>query len=289
MAVNVVRTNPKHFTRDQIPILLVLVPVALLMGAPLVYIIAQAFKPLDELFIYPPTLLPGRPTLDNFYELMDATAASGIPMGRYIFNSLVTTVATVALSLLLTTMAAFILSKVPFRFKEPMMELNNAAMMFVAVAVQIPRYLIISGMGIMDTYLAHILPIVAMPVCLFLIKQFIDQLPDELLDAVQIDGAGSFRMYYKIVLPLIRPAIATGTLLVFQAVWNNMETSSLFTSREGMRTLAFYLNTMSDTATVQGRGLAAAASFILFIPNLLLFIVMQTNVMNTMAHSGLKG
>lgn len=288
MGMNPVRTNPRRFTKDQWPILLALAPVALLMGAPLAYIVAQAFKPLDELLIYPPALFPEHPTLDNFYELAATTATSGIPFERYLFNSLIVTTVTVVLSLAFTTMAAFILSKVPFKFKSPMMEINNAALMFVSVAVQIPRYLVITYAGMIDTYWAHILPIVAMPVCLFLIKQFIDQLPDELLSAAQIDGAGAFRIYRTIVLPLIRPAIATGTLLVFQAVWNNLETSSLFISKDGLRTLAFYFNTISDSGTVQGRGVASAASLVLFIPNLLLFIVMQSHVMNTMAYSGLK-
>jgi ABC-type glycerol-3-phosphate transport system permease component len=188
----------------------------------------------------------------------------------------------------MSTLAGFALSKMKFRLKKPLFELNNLALMFVPVAVTIPRYLTITAMGILDTYFAHILSLLAMPVGLFLIKQFIDQVPDSLMEAAQIEGASAFTVYRRVVLPLIKPAIATGAILSFQMVWNNIETSALFTSSESIRTLSFYMNTLTSVGTVQGQGMAAAASLIMFIPNLVLFIIMQSSVMNTMAHSGLK-
>ena len=114
------------------------------------------------------------------------------------------------------------------------------------------------------------------------------KVPDSLLEAAQLEGANAFEIYLKIILPMVKPAIATGAILSFQQVWNNTETSNLFTSTESIRTLAFYMNTLSGVGTVQGQGMAAAAALIMFVPNLLLFIVSQSSVMNTMAHSGLK-
>ena len=128
-----------------------------------------------------------------------------------------------------------------------------------------------------------------MPVGLFLIKQFMDQIPDELIEAATIDGANEFQIYRKIILPIVRPALATAAILVFQQVWNNIESSNLFVTSESLRTLAFYMNTLASTTNVvAGQGIAAAASLIMFLPNLILFILLQSKVMNTMAHSGLK-
>ena len=199
------------------------------------------------------------------------------------------TIVVVIASVLIATMAGFALSKLKFKGRNALFELNTIALMFVPAAVQIPRYLIIDGINILDTYWAHILPLIAMPVGLFLVKQFIDQIPDSLIEAAVVDGASMYAIYRKVVLPLIKPAIATIAILSFQQVWNNIETSALFTSDEGMRTLAFFMNSLSNDANVvAGQGIGAASGLIMFIPNLILFIILQSNVMNTMAYSGLK-
>lgn len=288
MAVGGTKVNPRRFHKNQIPLYLYLVPIAVFMGAPIVYIVNHAFKPMDELYAFPPRFFVSNPSWINFQNLFQTAAGSSIPISRYVFNSLLVTLAVVFLSIVISTMAGFALSKMRFRLKTPIFEVNNLALMFVATAVTIPRYLTISFLGILDTYWAHILPLVAMPVCLFLIKQFIDQVPGSLIEAAQIEGANAFAVYRRIILPMIKPAIATGAILAFQAVWNNVETSNLFTTSEGVRTLSFYMNTLSSVGTVQGQGMAAAAALVMFIPNLLLFVIMQSNVMNTMAHSGLK-
>lgn len=288
MAVGGTKVNPSKFHTNQIPMYVYLLPIAVLMGAPIIYIINHAFKPMDELYAFPPKFFVSHPSTINFQNLFQQAAGSTIPFSRYVFNSLVVTVAVVVLSIMISTMASFALSKMRFRLKNVMMEINNIALMFVPTAVVIPRYLTISTIGILDTWWAHILPLIAMPVCLFLIKQFMDQVPDSLLEAAQLEGAGSFKIYLRIILPMVKPAIATGAILAFQQVWNNTETSNLFTSSESIRTLAFYMNTLSSVGTIQGQGMAAAAALIMFLPNLILFIVMQSNVMNTMAHSGLK-
>ncbi|MBE0700448.1 MAG: carbohydrate ABC transporter permease, partial [Acholeplasmataceae bacterium] len=156
-------------------------------------------------------------------------------------------------------------------------------------SVIIPRYLVIENLGLIDSFWVHILPGLAIPVGLFLIKQFIDQIPNELLEAAKIDGATSFQIYIKIILPLIKPAIATIAIVSFQAVWNNTETSVTYINRESLKTFAFYMSTLTSTTnTVAGQGMAAAASLIMFLPNLIIFMFLQSKVMNTMAHSGIK-
>ena len=281
--------NPRRFERSQIKILLILLPLSLFMALPLVFIVNHAFKPMDELFAFPPTFFVRNPKLDNFTKLIKFSRIAGIPLTRYLFNSLAVTVLTVGLALLLTTCAAFAFSKIRFRGRSLMLQINQIAIMFVSTAVLIPRYLVISRLGLIDTILVHVLPLVAMPVALFLVKQFVDQVPDSLIEAAHLDGASDLQVYRRIILPIIRPAVATAMVLVFQQVWTNMETSNYFTNDESMKTLTFYMNTLANVNNgVAGQGMAAAASLIMFIPNLLLFIICQSAVMNTMATSGIK-
>lgn len=281
--------NPQKFEIKQMKIILIILPLALFMILPIVFIFCHAFKPMEELFAYPPKFFVSRPTTDNFSKLMRASATSGIPMSKYVFNSLIITSFIVIGSILLSTAAGFALSKLKFKAKDAILEINNMALMFVPVAVMIPRYLTINALGITDTYLAHILPLLAIPVSLFLVKQFIDQVPDALIEAAYIDGANDFYVYRKIILPMIKPAIATAAILAFQQAWVNVESSSIYINNESIRSLAFYMNTLSlANNTVAGQGVAAAAALIMFVPNLILFIILQNSIMNTMAHSGLK-
>jgi len=281
--------NPKGFHRDQIKFYIILIPLALFMALPIVYIINHAFKPLSELYAFPPKFFVSNPTVDNFRSLAKISNGSIISIGRYTFNSILVTVAVVVLNVLFGSMAGFALSKLDFKGKKLIFEINTISMMFVPAAMLIPRYLVIDKLGIMDTYFAHILPLLAMPVGMFLVKQFIDQVPNELMEAAVVDGASKWIIYRKVILPMIKPAVATVCILSFQQVWGNLETSNMFSTKESMRTLAFYMSTLiSANNTVAGQGVAAAAALIMFVPNILLFILLQSQVMNTMAHSGIK-
>ena len=283
------KINPKRFHRSQIKFLLLILPIAAFMVLPILYIFNHALKPFDELFLFPPRFFVQRPTFDNFVDLFDVASSTGIPLSRYLFNSLVITALVVLLSIVVSSMSGYALSKLKFKLKKPLMTINNIALMFVGVSVTIPRYLIIEALGLVDTFWVHILPGLAIPVGLFLIKQFIDQIPDELIEAAKIDGASEFHIYLKIVLPLILPAIATVAIISFQAVWNNAESSVIYVNRESLKTFAFYMQTLTSTSNaVAGQGMAAAAALIMFLPNLIIFIFLQSKVMNTMAHSGIK-
>ncbi len=289
MAYKGKRINPRKFEPSQLKIIIVILPLVIFMALPIIFIINHAFKPMEELFAFPPTFFVRNFTLDNFTKLMKFSNASGTPLSRYIFNSAIVTLATMGLALLLTTMSAFALAKIKFKGRNMLVNINQIAIMFVGTAVLIPRYLVICQMGIIDTYLAHILPLVAMPVALFLVKQFVEQVPDSLLEAAYMDGASDFKVYVRVILPMIKPAIATAAILVFQQVWTNMETSNYFVNDDTMKTLTFYMNTLANANnSVAGQGVAAAASLIMFLPNLILFIILQKQVMNTMASSGIK-
>lgn len=285
------KINPKRFHRSQIKFYLILVPLAIFMALPIVYIFSHAFKPIDELFAFPPRFFVQKPTLQNFIDLFTATNQLGIPILRYLFNSIVIALIVVCLTVLFGTMAGYALSKLKFKGRQTIFEINTLALMFVPAAVTIPRYLLIEKLGLIDSFWVHIWPALALPVGLFLLKQFIDQIPDELLEAAKMDGASHFRIYWHIILPLIRPAIATVAILAFQSIWNSAETSELYINNETLKTFAFYMSTLTSTTTgntVAGQGIAAAASLIMFLPNLVIFILLQSQVMNTMAHSGIK-
>lgn len=294
MALKATRVNPDRLDRSQIKFFIILIPLAIFMALPIVFIFCHALKPVDELFAFPPSLFVKRPTLDNFRNLFITSQSSGIPASRFFINSIFVTAVVMLGSVFVSSLAGFALSKLTFKSKKLVFEINNLALMFVPVAVMIPRYLTINAIGITNTMFAHIVPYLIMPIGVFLIKQFIDQVPDALIEAAVIDGASYFMVYRKIVIPLIRPALATASILAFQFVWNNIESSALFVSREGIRTISFYMNTLATTSlgnsgnVVAGQGIAAAASLIMFLPNLILFIILQKNVMNTMAHSGIK-
>lgn len=283
------KINPKKFHRSQIKFLVIIFPIALFMVLPILYIFNHAFKPLDELFLFPPRFFVSRPTFNNFVDLFQMASSTGIPLSRYLFNSIMITITVIFLSVFVSSMSGYALSKLDFKLKKALLTINNIALMFVGASVVIPRYLIIEYLGLIDTFWVHILPGLAIPVGLFLIKQFIDQIPDELIEAAQIDGASHFQIYYKIVMPLIKPAIATIVIISFQAVWNNTETSVIYINRESLKTFAFYMSTLTNTSNVvAGQGMSAAAALVMFLPNLLIFVFLQSKVMNTMAHSGIK-
>lgn len=284
--------NPQGFHPSQVKFYVVLLPLATFMLLPMIFIFSHAFKPPDELFAYPPRFFVVNPTLKNFTDLFARLSTSSVPVSRYLFNSVLITLVTVAASIVVSSTAAYALSKKRFGLKQTLFAINTLALMFVPIAVTIPRFLIIQRLALLDTFLVHILPALAMPVGVFLIKQFIDGIPNEVIEAAQIDGASDLGIYWNIILPMIRPAIATIAILTFQAAWNNVDTSAMYINNESLKTFAFYLSTLTSSATganvVAGQGMAAAASLIVFLPNLIIFIFLQSQVMSTMSHSGLK-
>jgi len=283
------KINPGKFDRSQIKFFLILIPMAIIMILPIIFIFNHALKPLNELFAFPPRFFVIRPTLENFENLLSARQLGAMPMSRYFFNSIVVAGVVVVLNVLISTMAAYALSKKQFKLKKTMFEINTIALMFVPLAVAIPRYLIVGQLGLIDTFLVHIFPVLAMPVGLFLVKQFMDQIPNELVEAAKVDGATDYRIYWKIMLPMVRPAIATVAILTFQTVWNSTETSEFYVHTESLRTFSFFMETLqNDNNTVAGAGMVAAGTVLMFLPNLIIFIIMQSKVMDTMAHSGIK-
>ena len=280
--------GPKYFSRSQIKFYAILIPLAAFMLIPVVFIVFHAFKTLPEILAFPPVIIPAQPTMHNFRRLFGIGSATGVPFARYLINSLIVASITVVFSLIISILGAYALSKKNFRLKAHFFKINQAALMFVPIAVTVPRFMLIINMGMVNTWWAHVLPFLVMPVGLFLMKQFVDQIPDALLEAARIDGANDLTVIRKVVIPLSRPAIATVAILAFQMSWGNVESSNNYITNEAMRTLAPLVTTLAGIDNPLMAGVVAAAGLLLFIPNLIIFIVMQSQVMNTMSHSGIK-
>ncbi len=282
--------NPKYFHRSQLWIYAIIAPVMVFMLLPIIYIFSSAFKPLDELFAYPPRFFVEKPTLMNFKKLFLTSSTTNVPAIRYLFNSILITVVMIVVTILISVSAAYVFSKKRFRGKDTLFKINQMAMMFVPVAVAIPRYLVMDKIGILNTFWAHILPALATPVGLFLVKQFVDGVPDSLVEAAQLDGACDLTIIRKIIIPIVWPSLATVAILVFQNVWNATEASTLLIDNESLKSFSYYVSVLVSSSgnNVAGQGMAAAGSLIMFLPNIILFIILQSGVMNTMAHSGVK-
>jgi ABC-type glycerol-3-phosphate transport system permease component len=262
----------------------------LLMLAPLVYMASSAFKPVNELFLFPPRFFVQNPTMRNFYELLLITGTSTVPFTRFIFNSVVVSGGIVVGGVLVSACAAYPLAKHNFPFKKVFFNLIVTALMFSPMVLQIPQYLMISRSGLMNTYFALILPYIAAPVGMFLMTQFLRQVPDALLEAARTDGASEWMIFWRIILPLLKPAIATFALFSFINAWNDPYPSMVYTTQEHMKTLPVAVQTIGGGAGVVARvGTLAAASLLMIIPTVLVFVVTQRMVLQTMAHSGLKG
>ena len=274
-----VRARSYPFRWDQLKFYIILLPMIVFMLIPLVYIFFHALKPMSDLFAFPPKFITLHPTLENFRRLFSSADSTNYPLSIYLFNSVVTSLIAVAATVLMCAASGYVLSKKKFRGKKLILEVNQAALMFVTVAVAIPRFLIIKSIGLMDNYLSHIL-----------VKQFIDQVPTALIDAAQIDGCTDFGILFRIIIPVIKPALATVAILAFQQSWNSVEASQRFIDSERMKTFAYYISVVASPSgnTVAGQGIGAAGVLLLFLPCLILFIVLQSKVMSAVAHSGIK-
>ena len=263
---------------------------ALFTMLPIVYMVSTAFKPLEEMFLYPPRFLVRHPTLRNFADLLIAIDTLSVPFVRYLFNSLFVTITTVVVSLIISSMAAYPLAKYPrMPGAKLFFTVIVSALMFAPEVTQIPRYLIVDRLGLIDTYAGLIIPILAGSYGLFLMKQFMEQLPIELIEAAKVDGASELRIFWRIVMPLVRPAWITLIIFSFISTWNDFFTPLIFTRSEQMKTLPLIMSSIGGGPGVVARsGAVAAASLLITLPTLIIFVVLQGYVMETMAYSGIK-
>jgi ABC-type glycerol-3-phosphate transport system permease component len=252
---------------------------------PLIMTASNAFKPLDELFLFPPKLFPRNITFDNFRDLSELIGNSWVPFSRYFFNTLlITTVGTVG-HVIIASMAAFPLAKYKFPGRSLFFTLVVYSLMFAPQVTAIPNYIIISGIGLIDTPTAIILPAIASSLGLYLMKQFMQQIPDELIESAKIDGASEYRIFFQIVMPLVKPAWLTLIILLFQRLWTTDGGSFIFS--EELKPLSYALRQIAQ-GTIERAGTIAAVSFIMMIVPVTFFIISQSRIVETFSHSGMK-
>ncbi|MBO4627021.1 MAG: carbohydrate ABC transporter permease [Lachnospiraceae bacterium] len=279
--------QPNRSRAGDVGVAIVLIIFGCFFAFPLVYAINAAFKPLDELFIYPPKLFVRNPTTDNFSDLFLLLNKTGVvTFTRYMFNSIFVTAVGTAGHILIASMAAYVLSKYRFPGSRLFFSAVTVALMFTGYVLSIPNYLIMAKLGWTDTYLALIIPAFASPMGLFLMKQFMESsIPDVLIEAAKIDGAKESRIFWTIVMPLVKPAILTLMIFSIQALWNNAGTTFLY--RDELKMLPFALQTVAAGGVARTGAGSAATLFMMIIP-LVCFILAQSNIVETMASSGIK-
>lgn len=255
------------------------------MALPLIMIANNAFKPLDELFRFPPRIFVQNPTFENFTDLMVLMNNSWVPFSRYIMNTLlITGIGTVG-HIILASMAAYPLAKHDFPGKKLLFQLVVLSLMFSYQVTFIPNYMIVSFMGINNTYLAVILPAFAYGLGLYLMKQFMEQIPDSLLESAYIDGASEWMIFWKIVMPNVKPAWMTLAIFQFQTLWAN--TGSGFLRSEQIKPLQFALYQITNGGPAR-QGAAAVVQLIIAAVPITFFIMCQSQVIETMTTSGMK-
>ena len=263
-------------------LLIFLFLLALLMLFPVVFMVSNAFKPINELFI---KLFVLQPTLDNFYDLSDLLADSLVPLSRYLFNTAVIVLLGSLGHIFLSCMAAFPLAKFRFPGSRLLNQVVVLSLMFSSAVTAVPNYVIMSKLGLVDSYWAVILPALSMSLGLFLMKNFMEQVPDALIDAASIDGAGYFHMLWRIVMPAVKPAWITLFIVSFQSLWG--ATGGNFIYTENYKPLPAMLSQLSGSGVAR-TGVVAATSLLLFVVPVILFVISQSNVLETMATSGIK-
>lgn len=255
------------------------------MALPLIYTVNNAFKPLDELFLFPPRFLVRNPTLDNFFDLTNLMANSWVPFTRYVFNTVFITLAGTVGHVILASAAAYPLAKHRFPGAKPLFTIVVLSLMFSPHVTAVPNYVIMSWLGLIDSYTAVIAPALASSLGLYLMKQFMEQIPDTLLEAAKIDGASEYRIFWQIVMPLVKPAWLTLTILLFQVLWGT--TGGSFIYSEELKTMSYALGQILAGGIVRAGPGAFVALLMMSVP-ITIFIVSQSNIIETMASSGMK-
>ena len=267
---------------------LMLTAVAAFMALPLVYVVTTALKPLNELFYFPPRFFVESPTLKDFKDLFLALDGLDVPFTRSLFNSVFVTVTVVILVIVLTCMAAYGLVKHKVPFSNLIFSLILMGMMFSPYVIQIPNYLIVNGLGMVNSYWALIIPKIAVAYNLFLVRQFVQQIPDAFLEAARMDGASEMTIFFKIVMPSLKPVVATLAVFSFVNNWNDFFTPLIFIQNEALKPLPLAMQMISSGNSIARAGAVGAATFITVLPTVLIYVLMQKHVVDSMAYSGIK-
>ena len=279
------RRKPNRSIGGDIGVYIFLAICSFIMVFPLVFAIANSLKPLDEILKFPPDIFPRRPTFDNFSDLFVTLSQGWVPLTRYIWNTLFVTVVGTVGHVFFASMAAYVLAKYRFPGGQAFFRVAVVALMFTGYVTGIPNYLIMCKLHIVDTYWSVILPAIGGSLGLFLMKQFMDGFPMSLIEAAKIDGAQEFTIFWKLVMPNVKPAWLTISIFSIQSLWNNPQTTTIYS--ESKKMLSYALNQLGTNVIARQGQQNAVIVFTMLVP-IVFFIFSQSHIMETMASSGLK-
>lgn len=256
------------------------------MFLPLYYTVMQSFKPLDELFYYPPRFYVINPSWDNYRDLFTLMGESWVPFSRYIFNTVFITFFGVFGNLVLSSLCAYALAKIPFPGHGFFFQLVQKSLMIGSSVATIINFIIISMLGWMDSNLAIIVPAWASPLGLYLMKQFMDtNVTSSILESARLDGASEFRTFWSIAMPMVKPAWLTLIIYSFQGLWNTG--ASMYIHSEELKTLNYAMTQILSAGVVRSGATAASGVIMMMVP-IIVFIISQSKIIETMGSSGMK-
>ena len=268
-----------------IAIFILLLLVGLFMLFPIYLSVVQSLKPSEELFMFPPKLYVMRITDQNYVDLLNTASNMWVPFSRYVFNSVFVAVVVTIAQLIFSSSAAYALAKARFPGQRALNKIIEIALLFTSTVTFIMQYMVMAAMGLIDTYFAITLPFIATPMGLYLMRQFMGQIPDAVIEAAKLDGASHLRVCWQIVMPNVKPAWLTLMIFAFQGAWQI--TGYSFIYNEALKPIPTVMQQISASGIARA-GVAAAAVVITMIPPMLVFVFCQSNVLETMASSGLK-
>ena len=267
-------------------ITVILTILGIFMVLPMVYVISQSFKPLDELWMYPPRFFVQNPTLSNFRDLFTLMNDSWVPFSRYIFNTVFISVMGTFGHLFIASLCAYALAKIKFPGGKAIFSTIRTSLMFHSTVTAITSFMIMSAFKMIDTYWAIIVPAWGSTLGLYLMKQFMDtNVPDTVLESARLDGASEIRTYWTIAMPMVKPAWLTLIIYSFQGLWNSG--SSIYIYSEQLKSFNYAIGQIM-AGGIKRAGASAASTVLMMMVPILVFVISQSNIIETMGSSGMK-
>ncbi|UVI31824.1 carbohydrate ABC transporter permease [Paenibacillus spongiae] len=258
------------------------------MALPLVFVISNAFKPINEILQFPPKFLVRNPSLNNFTDLYNLMSGTWVPFTRYMFNTFFIAFIGTAGHVIIASLAAYPLAKRKFPGVSVLFTVVVLSLMFSGTVTQVTNYMTMSWFGMIDTYWAVIIPAIGSSLGLYLMKQFMEQIPDALLEAAQIDGCSEYRIFWRIVMPVVKPAWLTLIIFSFQGLWGaGGAAGSMYIYSEQLKTIDYALGQILAGGIIR-TGPSMAATLLMISVPIIIFVITQSNVLQTMSTSGMK-
>ena len=269
-----------------IGITIMLVLLGAFMFLPMVYVVMQSLKPLDELWMFPPRFFVRRPTFKNYRDLFMLMNTSWVPFSRYIFNTIFTSIFGTFGNLFCSSLAAYAMAKIKFPGGKLMFRTVRTSLMFHSTVTAITSFIIMSAFHLVDTYWAIIIPAWGSSLGLYLMKQFMEtNVTDAVLESARLDGATELRTFWTIAMPMVKPAWLTLIIYSFQGLWN--AGSSIYIHSEQLKSFNYAIGQIM-AGGIKRAGASAASMVIMMLVPILVFVISQSNIIETMGSSGMK-